>query len=120
MVATLVTQSRSDSLIASLRVREPASTPDHLGAQQLHAVHVERLAPLVLGAHVDPAPQPEQGGRGGHRDAVLPGAGLGDHPHLAHPPGEQALADRVVDLVRAGVAEVLALEEDRAPRRGAG
>src|SRR5262249_7742118 len=29
-----------------------------------------------------------------------------------HPPGQQALPDRVVDLVRAGVVEVLALEVD--------
>ena len=32
---------------------------------------------------------------------------------LAHPPREQRLAEHVVDLVRAGVAEVLALEQDR-------
>ena len=33
-------------------------------------------------------------------------------PRLAHAPREQRLADRVVDLVRAGVAEVLALQVD--------
>jgi hypothetical protein len=53
-----------------------------------------------------------QRGRGGRGHAVLAGAGLGDHPGLAHPLGEQRLAQHVVDLVRAGVVEVLALEQD--------
>ncbi len=53
-------------------------------------------------------------GRGGGH-AVLAGARLGDHSLLAHPQREQRLADRVVDLVRAGVIEVLALEPDLRP-----
>ena len=53
--ATLVTQSRSASFIASLSVREPDSTGTHLGAEHLHAEHV-RLLPLdVDRAHVDDA-----------------------------------------------------------------
>jgi hypothetical protein len=44
---------------------------------------------------------------------VLAGAGLGDDARLAHALGEQRLAERVVDLVRAGVVEVLALEVER-------
>ncbi len=43
---------------------------------------------------------------------MLAGASLGDDALLAHAAGEQRLADGVVDLVRAGVVEVLALEED--------
>jgi hypothetical protein len=43
---------------------------------------------------------------------VLAGAGLGDDARLAHAPRQQGLADGVVDLVRAGVVEVLALEVD--------
>ena len=83
------------------------------GAEQPHPLDVGLLAAHVLGAHVDDALDAEQraGGRG--RDAVLAGAGLGDDPRLAHPAGEQALAERVVDLVRAGVEQVLALEVDR-------
>jgi hypothetical protein len=83
---------------------------DDLGAEQLHLEDVEVLPPHVLAAHVHVAREPERrrGGRG--RDAVLPRAGLGDHPPLAHAPGEQRLPDRVVDLVRAGVVEVFALE----------
>src|SRR5205085_922964 len=49
---------------------------------------------------------------GGGGDAMLPGAGLRDDARLAHARGEQRLAEDVVDLVGAGVAEVLALEED--------
>ena len=83
-----------------------------LGAQHLHAEHV-RLLPLdVDRAHVDDAGQAEAraGGRGG--DAVLAGARLGDDARLAHPPREQDLAHHVVDLVRAGVIELVALEID--------
>ena len=41
---------------------------------------------------------------------MLAGNGLGDHPCLGHAAGEQNLAHGVVDLVRAGVEQVLALE----------
>ncbi len=39
-----------------------------------------------------------------------PGAGFRDDARLAHFYGEQALADGVIDFVRAGVEEILALE----------
>ena len=84
----------------------------HLGAQQLHAVHVERPPLHVLGPHVDDALQVEERAGGGGGDAVLPGSRLGDDPGLAHPAGEERLADGVVDLVGAGVVEILALEVD--------
>ena len=81
-----------------------------LGAEGVHPEHVRRLAPDVLLAHEHHARQAEQRARRRRRDAVLAGAGLGDHPGLAQPPGQQGLAERVVDLVGAGVGEVLALE----------
>ena len=43
---------------------------------------------------------------------MLAGARLGDHAPLTHPRRQQGLAEHVVDLVRAGVAKVLALEID--------
>ncbi len=43
---------------------------------------------------------------------MLAGAGLGDDPRLAHAPGEQDLAEAIVDLVAAGVVELVALEID--------
>ena len=112
MSPTLVTQSRIASLMASFSVRLPASTPQHLGAEQAHPEHVQRLPLHVLGAHVDVALEAEQRAGRRRRHAVLAGAGLGDDPALAHPHREQRLAERVVDLVRAGVRQVLALQED--------
>ena len=51
---------------------------------------------------------------------MLTRAGFGDDAPLAHAPGEQGLTERIVDLVRAGMREVFALEEDaRAARHGA-
>ena len=46
---------------------------------------------------------------------MLTGTGFGDHPGLAHVASEHHLTNGVVDLVGAGVGEVLALEVDRAP-----
>jgi hypothetical protein len=43
---------------------------------------------------------------------MLAGAGFGDDPGLAHAFGKQDLADAIVDLVRAGVIELVALEVD--------
>ena len=66
----------------------------------------------VGGAHEDDAGQIEFGAHGGGGDAVLAGAGLGDDAGLAHALGQQDLAERVVDLVRAGVVELFALQID--------
>ncbi len=118
MSPTFVTQSRIASLMASFSVRLPASTPQHLGAQQTHPEDVQRLPSHVLGAHVDVAVEAEQRARRRRRHAVLAGAGLGDDPPLAHPHRKQRLAEGVVDLVRAGMGQVFALEKDpRAARR---
>ena len=43
---------------------------------------------------------------------MLAGAGLGDHPLLAHPQRQQCLPECVVDLVRPGVVKVFALQPD--------
>src|SRR5665213_3697312 len=81
-------------------------------AQQLHPEHVLRLPLDVLRAHVDDALHAEARGNGGRGDAVLARTRLRDHALLAKTPGEQRLAHAVVDLVRAGVVQVLALQPD--------
>ena len=85
---------------------------DHLSAQEPHPGDVEGLAAGVLAAHVDRAFQPEQGRCGGGGHPVLSGAGLGDDPLLADALGQQGLPEDIIDLVRSGVVEVLALEQD--------
>ena len=87
----------------------------HLGAHQAHPEDVERLALHVDGPHVDDALEAELRAHRGRGYAVLARAGFRDDPLLAHAPGEQRLADRVVDLVGAGVEQVLALEVDLRP-----
>src|SRR5262245_126003 len=81
-------------------------------AQQVHAHDIQRLATHVLGPHVDAAFEAEQctGCRG--CDAVLASACFRHDTALAHPSGRRRLAEGVVDLVRAGVREIFALEED--------
>ena len=84
----------------------------NLGAQELHAEDVGFLTLDVGGAHIDDARVAETSRDGGGGDAMLAGAGLGDDAFLAHALGKQDLAEAVVDLVRAGMVQILALEID--------
>ena len=119
---------RADHVVRVLDVRDPVADRggrrllEGLGAgvdrlhrrpEQLHPLHIGPLADRVLDAHVDHALHAEQRTDGRRRHAVLSRAGLGDDPALAHAPCQQHLAQRVVELVRPGVVEVLALEVDR-------
>ena len=92
---------------AAARVHRPDG-----GAEQTHAKQVEGLPLHVLRAHVHIALQVEQRTRGRRRDTVLACPGLGDDPSLAHPYGQQRLAERIVDLVRAGMRQILPFQED--------
>ncbi len=112
MSPTLVTQSRMASLMASFRVRLPLVTPTTLRAQQAHAEDVEPLPAHVFLAHVDHAFEAQQRADRGGGHAVLARAGFGDDAALAHAPRQQRLPQAVVDLVRAGVQQVFALEPD--------
>ena len=84
----------------------------HRGAHELHALHVGGLAHDVGGPHVDGAVQSQQGADHGGGRPVLAGTGLGDDALLAHPLGQQGLAQDLVALVSAAVDQVLALEQD--------
>src|SRR5688500_12863308 len=88
--------------------------------QELHPYYVQPLAAGVFLAHVDDALLAVEGRDGGRGDAVLACAGLRDYAFLAHPVGEQYLAQGVVDLVRPGMRQVLALEPDVGPAPFAG
>ena len=87
----------------------------NLGAEQPHPLDVGALAADVLLAHVDDALEPEAGTDGRDGDAVLARACLGHDAPLAEPPREQRLPERVVELVRARVQQVLALEVEPLP-----
>ena len=78
-------------------------------AQKFHARDVERLAFYVHRAHVDYsfATEPRRHRSGGN--AVLTRAGLSDDAVFTHSLREQDLTERVVDFVRSGVKQVLAL-----------
>ena len=82
------------------------------GAEHVHAKDVLLLPLDVDGTHIDDAFEAEARAQGRGRDAVHAGAGLGDHAFLSHAPRQKDLAEHVVDLVRAGVVELLALEID--------
>ena len=118
---------RADDVVCGIQIDDPGShglidgvaegaaagLHGHDGcAQQFDPEHVERLAAHVLGAHVDGAGHAELGAdrRGG--DAVLARARFRDDARFAETSGQQDLAERVVDLVRARVVEVFAFQPD--------
>ncbi len=87
-----------------------ARNAHHFRAEQTHAEDVQALSPHVLFAHVDDAFESKESAHRSGCHAMLAGAGFGDDPLLAHPPSEQSLPQAVVDLVRAGVQQVFALD----------
>ena len=93
---------------------------NHLSPEQPHSSDIERLPLGVDLAHVNRAIESEQRRSGRGRNSVLAGAGLGDDTGLSHPAGQQCLAQHIVDLVRAGVVQILALQHDRRKLSGGG
>ena len=92
---------------------------DNFCAEHVHAKHVGLLALDVDGAHVDNAFQAIFGAGGCSGHAMLAGAGFGDDALFTHAPRQQNLAQHVVDLVRAGVVQLVALEIDFCTARAA-
>ena len=82
------------------------------GAEHVHAEDIGLLPLDIDGAHIDDAFEAEARAGGRRRNAMLAGAGFGDDAVLAHAPREQDLAEHIVDLVRAGVVQLFALEID--------
>ncbi len=85
---------------------------DHRRPELLHPENVGALARNVFGTHVNHALEAEAGRHRGRRDSVLAGPRLGDHALLSHAPDEEALPHDVVQLVGAGVIQVLPLHQD--------
>ncbi len=102
----------ADGLVDGILERlAPRFDPTHLCAQQLHTIDVGLLADHIDGAHVDDALDAKHGGGSSRSHAVLAGARLGDDARLVHLAlHQQRLAQRVVDLVGAGVGQVFALD----------
>ena len=82
----------------------------HPGAQETHALDIGRLACGVQGTHVDHALQAQESRGRGAGHPVLSGSGLRQDALLAHAARQQTLPQGVVELVRTGVQQVLALE----------
>jgi hypothetical protein len=92
-----VAERFADRVLEGARARGDGA---HLGAEQAHAVDVQRLTPHVFLAHVDHALQTEHGAHRRSGDAVLAGARLGDdapRPWLRERP-----TDGIVDRRRYG------------------
>jgi len=82
----------------------------NFGAQKLHAKNVQRLTPHVFGAHINNAFQTKERANSCSRHAVLARARLRDDAAFAHAARQKNLTERVVDLVRARVKQIFALE----------
>ena len=68
-----------------------------------------------MSTHVDDTFQAKLGTDGGCGHAVLPGPCFRDDPGLAHAPRQNDLAQHVVDLVRAGVVQLITFEVNLRP-----
>ena len=100
------------------RVFQGAGTGIHAAdfrPQQPHAENIQLLPPHVFRPHVHDAFKAQQRAYRGGGHAMLPGAGLGDDAMLAHAFDQQRLSQTVVDLVRAGMKQVFALEINLCP-----
>ena len=98
-----------------LQGASPLSDRHYLRTQKAHPVDIESLTDGVLLSHKDHALHAEQGGGGGGGHPVLSSAGLGNEAAFAHLFGQQGLAQHVVDLVGAGVVQVLPFEINLRP-----
>ena len=87
----------------------------HLGTQQPHFIDIQSLTAGVLLPHEHHALHTKESRRGGGGHPVLARSGLGDETGLAHLLGQQGLAQHVVDLVGAGVVQVLPFEINLRP-----
>ena len=93
---------------------QPEGDGNHFRSENLHAGHVGRLLGDIDFPHVNFTLQPKVGGGSGERHTVLAGAGFRNQPFLAHEFGEQTFSHAVIELMGAGMVEILPLEVDLA------
>ena len=93
-----------------LQRRLPRRNGAHLRAEEFHARHVQCLALHVHLPHVNHALEAKARAHRRRRHAMLARARLGDDALLPQPHRQQRLTQRIVDLVRAGVEQILALQ----------
>ncbi len=118
---------RAEQVVASLGIAHPVPEclvyrgsqsliatvdRDHFGAELMHAIDIGRLTGDIDGAHVDPTRDTYPGTGSGGRDAVLARSSLCYDTLRTEMTREQGLPDGIVDLVRAGMRKILALEVD--------
>ena len=107
-----MTQSRSASLIASFRVRDPCVDRHDLGAEQPHPGDVERLPVGVDLAHVDHALEAEQRAAVAVATPCWPAPVSAITRVLPIRLASRAWPSTLLILCDAGVVEVFALEQD--------
>src|SRR5258708_29767708 len=78
-------------------------------------MHVRRLAPDIFFPHIDVARQAKESGRGRRSDTVLSCASFRDDALFAEALGQENLAESIIDLMGAGMAEVFAFQINSAP-----
>ncbi len=98
-----------DRILQRLRARSHWS---HFRTEQLHAKHVRFLSRNIHHTHIHYTFESKQRRHRRRRDSMLPRARLCHNAPLPHPLHEQRLPQRVVDLMRARVRQVFALQID--------
>lgn len=92
---------------SAMTLAEPTSCQAHLPSQHPNPKHVQRLSPHILLTHIHHTLHPESSASRRGSDTMLTRTGLGDDPGLSESFGEKDLAESVIDLVGAGVVQVL-------------
>src|SRR2546423_992996 len=85
---------------------------DNLRVKEFHARNIESLTLHVDLAHIDHTLTSEARGHCSGSDAMLTRSGFGDDSSFTHPPREEDLTESIVNLVRAGMKQVLSFQID--------
>ena len=80
--------------------------------EQTHAHNIGSLPLHIFRAHVHRAAHAQTGRRHSRGHPVMPCAGLRHQRRLAHILGQQRLSQRIIDLVRPGMQQILPLEPE--------